>query len=390
VIDYSENGEFHLKSLSGRKVALVHDWLTGMRGGEMVLEELCRLFPDSDLYTIVHRKGSVSETIENRRIFESPIARIPMGREHYQKYLPLFPWAIESFDLRGYDLIISTSSSVAKGIIPPPDALHISYLHTPMRYVWDMRSDYMNPDRINRLERFIGGWCAHYLRNWDVSSSARVDQFIANSKHVQKRISKYYRRDSVVIYPPVSVSQFEVSENHEDYFMTVSALVPYKRIDLAVKACSKLSLPLIVVGIGSEYRYLQSIAGKTVKFVGSQSQTQLARLYKNCLAMIHPGEEDFGIAPVEVQAAGRPVVAFKRGGVLETVLGEGENRTGIFFKEQTVKSLMEVLKGFDDLKFDQMVIRRNAEQYDRSRFGEEISRLIETCWKKMHNRDLIT
>lgn len=371
-----------IKSFSGRRIALVHDWLTGMRGGEMVLEELCYLFPDADLYTIVHRKGSVSEQIENRRIFESPIARMPMGREHYRKYLPLFPWAIESFDFRGYELIISTSSSVAKGIIPPPDALHVSYLHTPMRYIWDMRSDYLNAEHVSRLGRFVGGWCAHYLRNWDVSSSARVDQFIANSNHVRNRIRKYYRRDSVVIYPPVAVDKFIPGKLREDFYMTVSALVPYKRIDIAVKACTEMSKNLIVVGNGSEIRYLQSIAGKTIKFVGPQSPAQLAELYKKCIAMIHPGEEDFGIAPVEVQAAGRPVIAYKRGGVLETVIGEGENRTGAFFEEQTVDSLMKVLDGFENIRFDSAVIRSNAERFNTNRFRQEIGQLIETCWNQ--------
>ena len=382
--------EYVMKSFSGHRVALVHDWLTGMRGGEKVLEELCLLFPKADLFTLVHIKGSVSESIENRRIFESPIAKMPMGREHYRKYLPLFPWAVESFDLRGYDMIISTSSSVAKGIIPPPDALHISYLHSPMRYNWDMRFDYLNLERANRLERFIGGWCAHYLRNWDVSSSTRVDQFIANSNHVRKRIQKYYRRDSVVIYPPVATDKFEVSKQHEDYFMTVSALVPYKRVDLAVKACTKLSKHLIVVGNGTERRYLESIAGKTIKFVGQQTQPQLAELYKHCLAMIHPGEEDFGIAPVEVQAAGRPVIAYKRGGVLETVIGEGENRTGVFFEKQTVDSLSEVLNGFENIKFDQAAIRKNAERFDSSRFRAEISRLINSCQDQMQNRESVS
>ncbi len=365
------------------KIALVHDWLTGMRGGEIVLEELCRLFPQADLFTLVHVKGSVSALIENRRIFESPIAKTPRGRRSYQNWLPLFPWAIESFDLRGYDLVVSTSSCAAKGVIPAPDAVHVSYIHSPMRYVWDMRSDYLGPGRMNSAGRFIAGWLAHYLRNWDVSSSTRVDKFIANSKHVQSRVKKYYRRDAAVVHPPVDVDKFKLSGKIEDYFLTVSALVPYKRIDLAIDACTKLKQRLIVVGNGSELNRLKQLAGGSVEFAGSLPHDKLSELYGKARALIFPGEEDFGIAPVEAQAAGRPVIAYARGGALETVMGEGENRTGVFFHEQSTEALMQALKDFDADDFDPEIIRRNAERFRREKFIDRMKSLITETWREI-------
>ncbi len=369
---------FEQYNLSFKKVALIHDWLTGMRGGEKVLEEFCRLFPEADIFTLIHHKGSVSSLIENHNIYQSLLRKLPFSSGHFRQYLPLFPFAIESFDLRGYDLIISDSHCVAKGIIPPPDALHISYIHTPMRYVWDMRTDYLGEEQYGAVKRFFAGWMAHYLRSWDVLSSTRVDVFIANSSHIRKRIKKYYRRDAVVIHPPVDIEHYQVSKgNSKDYFITVSALVPYKRVDLAILACNKLGLNLKVVGNGPEYKKLKKIAGKTIEFVGNVSKESMVEIYQDTLALIHPGEEDFGIAPVEAQACGRPVIAFGRGGVLETVIGEGEHKTGIFFYNQTTESLMEALKVFFKTQFEPMVIRRNAERFDRKIFINKILEFIE-------------
>ena len=378
--------EFSRPPVPTGKTALIHDWLTGMRGGEMVLEELCRLFPDADLYTLVHIKGSVSAQIEKHRIIESPIARTPIGRNRFRALLPLFPWAIESFDLRGYDLVISTSHCVAKGVIPPPDAVNISYIHTPMRYVWDIRRDYIGPDRMKRPTRFIAGWIAHYLRNWDVTSSCRVDRFAANSQHVRKRILKYYRRESEVINPPVNVNRFVVAgKSGGDYFLTVSALAPYKRIDLAVQACTKLGVRLVVVGSGSEQKRLERLAGSKVEFVGSQTEEQLSQLYGDVIALIHPAEEDFGIVPVEAQACGKPVIAYGRGGVCETVIGSGDNPTGEFFDEQSVEALEGVLRNFDPGRYKPEVARANAERFSRDIFIERICRLIRDTWENSRN-----
>ena len=347
-----------------------------MRGGERVLEEFCRIYPNADLFTIVHRAGSVSPIIENRRVFESPVAKLPFARRKHQVWLPLFPWAVESFDLRGYDLVISTSHCVAKGVITQPDALHVSYVHTPMRYVWDMRNDYLNRDSVSVPFLFFAGWAAHYLRNWDMVSSSRVDQFVANSRHVQQRIMKYYRRESVVVYPPVDVDEFSVGNGTGGYFLVVSALEPYKRVDLAVEACSNLAVKLLVVGSGSQSRRLRRMAGNSVQFTESAERNKLPEIYRNASALLFPGEEDFGIVPVEAQASGIPVIAYGRGGATETIIDSGEMKTGVFFKEQTAASLAEAIRNFDAGSFDPHEIRRNAERFNRQRFIREIKEVI--------------
>ncbi len=365
------------------RVALVHDWLTGMRGGEMVLHELCLLFPEADLFTLVHIPGSVSPVIEKRRIIESPITRLPWGRCRFRSYLPLFPWAVEAFDLKGYDLVVSSSHCAAKGVIPPPDALNIAYIHTPMRYVWDIRTDYLGPGQLKAPARVAAGFAAHYLRNWDVASSSRVDRFIANSRHVQSRIMKYYRRESTVIYPPVAVDRFSVGNGGDGYYLTVSALVPYKRVDIAIAACNRLGVRLVVTGDGPELPRLKRMAGRTVEFVGPQPLEGLVELYRNADALIHPGEEDFGICIVEAQASGRPVIAYKRGGALETIIPDGDQRTGVFFQEQTPEALSEVLRDFDPGRFNPAATRRNAERFRRERFVQEMTRFIKDAWQEV-------
>ena len=363
-----------------KRVALIHDWLTGMRGGEKVLDELCCMFPEADIYTLIYTPNRLSELIENHNIIESPIVRLPWGRRFFRAYLPLFPWAIESFDLKGYDLIISSSHSVAKGIIPSPDALHVAYIHTPMRYVWDVRSDYLGPDHLSQPLRAAAGLAAHYLRTWDEVSAARIDRFAANSHHISNRIRKYYRREATVIYPPVSIHRFSVDRKAGGYFLVVAALVPYKRTDIAVEACSRLGLRLIVGGEGSERNRLVKLAGQTVEFVGSVSSEEIVELYQGAEALIHAGEEDFGIVFVEAQACGCPVIAYGRGGALETVIPDGEGKTGVFFKEQTVASLMEVLRSFNPDRFDPQAARRNSERFSRVRFLNEMTDFIHEAW----------
>jgi len=370
-----------LITIPARRVALAHDWLTGMRGGEMVLMELCKLFPSADLYTIVHIPGTVSPLIEQRRVFESAIVKLPGGRRKFRSYLPLFPWAVEGFDMRGYDLIVSSSHCAIKGLIPSPGALHLSYLHTPMRYVWDMRADYLGSHKIGPVARAVAGLAAHYLRNWDVVASSRVDQFVANSNHVKNRIWKYYRRTSKVIYPPVDIDQYNIGSRSGDFFLTVSALVPYKRVDLAVEACSKLGVRLVVVGDGPERQNLQRMAkGKKVEFVGWQSPEELIKLYQNAIALLFPGEEDFGITPVEAQACGTPVIAFGQGGALDTVITEGENRSGLFFHEQTPEAMIELMKDFDLSHFNSEVVRQNALRFSRDTFRTRMAELINWSW----------
>ena len=362
------------------KTAIIHDWLTGMRGGEKVLEMIIELLPHADIYTLVHNMGTVSRLIEGRPIVTSFIDRLPFKKNHHAYYLPLFPTAIEMFDLKKYDFIFSTSHCVAKGIRTPPTAVHISYVHSPMRYVWDMYEEYFAPQRLNFFSRKIIPLWANYLRMWDVTSSNRVDEFIANSQHVARRISKYYRRNAEVIYPPVDTSLYQISKNTGDYFLIVSALVPYKRIDLAIHACNKLKQPLVIIGEGPEKSFLKKIAGKTITFIGWQPAETLVNYYTECIALLFPGEEDFGITPVEAQACGKPVIAYARGGALETVIGyNGTNEqkcSGIFFREQSESSLAETLDIFNKLSWDREFIRNNSERFSEERFKSEISAFV--------------
>lgn len=360
------------------KVALVHDWLTGMRGGEKVLEVFCELFPEADLYTLLHIPGSVSAGIEKRRIRTSFVQKLPLARKRYRMMLPLFPMAIEGFDLSGYDLVLSSSHCVAKGVIPPPGALHISYLHTPMRYVWDMYYEYFGTKGFKG--KAIGAF-AHYLRIWDVSSSCRVDHYIANSAHVAKRIKKYYRRDSAVIHPPVDCSRFSVGTGPEDYYLIVSAFAPYKKIDMAIEAFNRTGLKLKIIGTGQDESKLKKIAGPNIEFLGWKTDSEIAGYYGKCRALIFPGEEDFGIVPLEAMASGRPVVAYGKGGALETIVpvgGKAKSPTGMFFQEQTSAALEEAVRSFEkNIKaFDPSAIREHALGFDRPVFKEKISEYI--------------
>ncbi len=366
-----------------KRIALAHDWLTGMRGGEMVLEELCHMFPTADMFTIAHIPGTVSTLIESRRVTETPIVKLPGGRRIFRMYLPLFPWAVESLDLSGYDLIISSSHCAIKGLIPPPRAVHLSYVHTPMRYVWDMRTDYLGSQRVGPLTRTIAGFAAHYLRNWDVVATTRVDQLIANSNHVRHRIRKYYRREAEVVYPPVSIENYSIGTGSPEYYLTVSALVPYKRVDLAIQTCRRLGVKLLVVGDGPERSRLQKMAGKETEFLGWVNQKELTGLYQNAIALLYPGEEDFGIAPVEAQACGVPVIAYGYGGALDTVIPNGAEQTGIYFYEQTPEALTQAMKQLEANRLDPQVIRKHGEKFSRERFRNEMSDIIVETWNRM-------
>ena len=361
----------------GPKIALVHDWLTGMRGGEKVLEVLCELYPQAALFTLLHNKGSVSRVIEEMEIHTSFVDRLPYKSGRYRNYLPLFPRAIESFDFTGYDLILSTSHAVAKGARPAPGALHICYCHTPMRYVWEQYDQYFGPGRANPLTRAAMSFFAPRLRKWDADSSSRVHSFVANSQNVAERIRQYYQRTADVIYPPVSVDQFSVSEVDDGYYLIVSALVPYKRVDLAVEAFKRSGERLLIVGTGPESGRLQSLASRNIEFLGWQPDTELAGLYARCRALIFPGIEDFGIVPLEAMASGKPVVAFGQGGALETVVDDPQRATGVFFREQTPEALREALVKLHDLKLNPHTIRAHAEQFDRKIFKENYRRHVE-------------
>lgn len=331
------------------RVAIIHYWLVGMRGGERVLEALCEMFPQADVFTHVHVLGAVSPTIERHQIKTTFVSRLPWPARFYKAYLPLMPMALEQLDLRGYDLIISSESGPAKGIIPPAGALHLCYCHSPMRYAWNMLHDYQ--DGRSHLSRVLMSPLLHYVRLWDAVAAARVDAFAANSKTVAKRIDSYWRRAADVIFPPVDVESFKPLGNQElgDFHLMAGELVRYKRPDLAVEAFSRSGRRLVVIGGGEMLSELRSKAGPSVTLLGPQSFSVLRDHYARCKALIFPGEEDFGMVPVEAMASGRPVVAFGRGGATETVV---DGVTGTFFKEQTTEALLDAVERCDKAGLD--------------------------------------
>ena len=364
-----------MPELAKAKVALVHDWLTGMRGGERCLEVFGELFPSADLYTLLHVPGSVSPAIENRRIVTSFIQRLPQAERRYRHYLPLFPAAVRAFDLRGYDLVLSSSHAVAKSVRVPAGALHVCYCFTPMRYVWDLYDDYFGP-RSGLAARVLMPPVAAWLRRWDRRTAAGVHQFVAISRFVADRIRRVYGRDADVIYPPVDVARFRLDEAPGEFYLVVSALTPYKRVDLAVEACNRLGRRLVIVGTGPEDRRLRALAGPTVELLGWRDDAQTAELYARCRALLFPPLEDFGITPLEAMAAGRPVIAFGEGGARETVVppGEGEPPTGLFFASQTAEDLVDAIRRFEASahQFEPKALRRRAEAFDRPLFRERI------------------
>jgi glycosyltransferase involved in cell wall biosynthesis len=359
------------------KVALVHDWLTGQRGGEKVLEIFAEIFTDAPVYTLFHFPGSQIEALEMRDIQTSFIQRLPFLRKKYRRYLPLFPLAIELFDFHNYDLVISSSHCAAKGAIPRPDALHICYIHSPMRYAWNQYFSYFSSEQLGFLSRLIIPGKIHKLRIWDESSSHRVDHFIANSKAVAQRVHKYYRRDADVIHPPVDTDFYVTGEREKDYFLIVSALVPYKKIEVAIETFNQKGLPLKIVGIGPDYRKLRKMAKANIEFLGSLPGEDLRQTYQEARALIMPGEEDFGINSLESQACGVPVIALGRGGATETVI-PGE--TGFLFDEPSVHELSAALDKFQDFSFNKAAIRANALNFSRDSFKTNASSYFDAKW----------
>jgi len=365
--------------LKNLNVILAHDWLTGLRGGERVLEILCRAFPKAPIYTLFHNPSAVSATINGHRIKTSWLQNVPGIFKYYRNFLPFFPSAMESLRPEApVDLVISTSHCVAKGLIAP-GARHLCYCFTPMRYAWVFYDEYFGK---NRLKKTLLAPMLHHLRKWDKTSSARVDYFATLSAHVQKRIRDFYDRDAEIVFPPVNLSfwtpaggnQVNINEQAgKKYDLIVSALVPYKRIDIAVKAYTKLGYPLKIAGAGTEFNKLQALSGKNIELLGRVSDNQLLGLYRHCRALIFPGEEDFGLVPIEAQACGKPVVAYARGGVLETVIG---GQTGIFFEEQNPDALIEAVKKCAEQEWNPDIIRKNTEKFSEQNFLNGLSECI--------------
>ncbi len=355
-------------------LALVHDWLNQNGGAEDVLETLVAIYPNAPIYTSIYAPDLLPESYRAWDIRTSWLDRLPGIHRHHQRYLPLYPLAFDRLDLSGYEVVLSNKSGFCHGVRTGPDTTHICYCLTPTRYIWDLDS-YLARERFSPPVQVLARLVARLYRRWDFAAAQRVDHFIAISTEVQARIRRFYRRNSSLIFPPVEVAErFTPAPAHDDYFLVVSRLIPYKRIDLAVEACTRLGLPLLVAGSGRDRQRLEALAGPTVQFLGYVPDDDLPDLMARCRALIFPGLEDFGIVPVQAQAAGRPVIAFRGGGALDTVI---PGKTGAFFDEPTVESLAAALRAFDARDYDPVVLRAHAMRFDRSVFIREIRAAVE-------------
>lgn len=368
------------------RIAIVHYWLLNYAGGERVVSSMLELFPHADLFALVANEQTTARFAPHR-VTTSFLQRVPGSHRFHRHMLPLYPVALEQFDLRGYDLVISSESGPAKGVITSAQTLHINYCHSPMRYIWDLYHEYTNGKDMNGLTRPIFMGVAHYMRMWDLASASRVDRFVANSNNVAARIRKHYRRYASVIYPPVDVISGYLADTTGDYYLMVGRLVDYKRADLAVEACSQLQRPLRIVGAGPQYRRLKEMAGASVAFLGELTDEQLHEQYAQCRALLFPGEEDFGMVPVEAHSFGRPVIAYGRGGALETIQGPfagegviGGSSNGIFFGEQTTDSLANAILAFEasEQLFSATGIANSAARFSADRFKQEMTDFVAT------------
>ncbi|MDD4332792.1 MAG: glycosyltransferase [Patescibacteria group bacterium] len=364
------------------RVALVHDHLAQDGGAEQVFKALVEIFPDAPIYTLLYDQKYIDKYYRDRQIDASIIQRLPGGVKHYQWYMPFMPMAVEFFDLGNYDLVLSDSSSFAKGVITKPETLHIDYCHTPTRYLWSDTHEYINALKYNKYFKKIISLVLNYVRIWDRQAADRVDVFIANSLTCQKRITKYYRRESTIIYPNVDIEKFNISSEVGDYFLVGCRLVPYKRIDIVIDAFKKMpDKKLKVFGDGIDLSRLKNIAGEAenIELLGRVSDAERAKLFSQCQAFINPQVEDFGITVVESMASGRPVIAYSRGGALETVI---PGKTGLFFSEQTAEAIKETVQNFNPNNFTPQFIREHAEKFSKERFKKEMKEFIGKEWEK--------
>jgi glycosyltransferase involved in cell wall biosynthesis len=362
-----------------RRVAIVHEYLTQFGGAERVLLALLELFPHAPVFTLVYDRDRAQIPLDESRLRTSFLQRLPGARRHYRYFPLLMPLAIEQFDFSQYDLVLSATHSFAKGIVTGPNTLHVSYCFTPTRYVWDDSHRYVRDFSSNTFFQRLAPVALSYIRLWDYYAAQRVDAYITLSRYVAQRIRKYYHRPSVVVPPPVAIDRFTVSPEHKGYYLIVSRLVPYKRIELAIEACERLGRALWIVGSGQEEALLQSRAGRWTRFLGFVPDAALPDLYAGARALLFPQEEDFGITPLEAAAAGKPTIAFGAGGALETI---EPYRTGIFFTEQTVASLMAAIRQFETGHWNPAFIRQHAEKFRREIFLARLRQAIDQAWQE--------
>jgi len=361
------------------KVALLHDHLNQIGGAEKVLFSFHNIFPEAPIYTLVHDADKTKNYFSHLNIKTSFIQKLPGGKSHFKWYLPWMPAAVENFDLSEYDLVLSDCSALIKGVVTSSKTLHICYCHTPTRYLWSDTHSYINDLNSSKLVKMLLPIYLKKLRVWDRLASERVDKYIANSHFVQKRIEKYYRRSSMVIHPPVDISQFEIADGYDDYYLVVSRLRPYKKVDLVISAFNKLKIPLKIIGTGEEEAKLKKMAEPNIEFLGPLPDNQVRKYYSRCKAFINPQEEDFGITPVEAMASGRPVIAFRAGGALESV---EENKTGVFFNEQSWEELADTVLRFKPDDYNPAEIREHAQKFDIKQFESRIKDFVDHSWQE--------
>jgi glycosyltransferase involved in cell wall biosynthesis len=383
--------------LEKARIAIVHYWFLNHRGGERVVEAIAAMFPGADLFSLLADPKAVPKSLRGRSLHTSFVQNLPGSNRCHRRLLPLYPLALEQFDFSNYDLVISSESGPAKGVLTSARTCHVCYCHSPMRYLWDFYHRYRNGAGVGRWSRPFFTLTSHYLRLWDAASADRVDYFAANSRNVATRIRKHYRRDSEVIYPPVNVSAGRLAGKIEDFYLLVGQFVDYKRMDLAIAACNNLGRRLHVVGEGEQYGRLRGLAGPSIHFCGPLSDGDLREQYAHCRALLFPGEEDFGIVPVEALSFGRPVIAFGRGGVTETVRGIDvrssnfpEDSSGIFFLEQSVDSLVDAIKAFEKVEhqFRPSRIREQALRFAPHHFQRHFGLFLARKWEEFHSEPL--
>ena len=383
-----------MKPLSEARVAIVFEWFQRFGGVERVVAEMRETFPGADLFALVHDPDSLAGTpLEGADVRTSFIQGLPRAKEKYRSYLPFMPLAVEQFDLRPYDLVLSSSHTVAKGVLTGADQLHVSYTHTPVRYAWDLYLDYLSGSGLDRgAKGFIARLLLHYLRMWDLSAANRVDAYLANSYYVARRIKKLYRRPAQVVYPPVDTARYQPSPFREQFYVTVSRFVPYKRLDLIVEAFTRMKRPLVVIGDGPDRTRVEQMAGPSVKLLGFQPDEVIVDYLSRARGFVFAAHEDFGIAPVEAQAAGCPVIAYRKGGTLETIVGwPSPGATGVFFDSQTPEALEEAVNLFEahEEEFSSKACRHNAERFGQERFRQEFRATVEKLWNEFQEGEVL-